>query len=125
MIHDFEEYEAGAVIRTDLCIIGSGAAGISLASEFLDTPWKVTILEGGGSRPEARSQDLYQAEIARLPHAGVHEGRFRTFGGSTTAWGGQLLPLCPADFQPRAWVPESGWPIDFGDLEPFYRRARG
>ena len=123
MIHDFNSYEHGAVIQADICVIGSGAAGLTVASQFFGTRWKVVVLEGGGSSAEASSRDLYQAEVVGLPHEGVHEGRYRVFGGSTTAWGGQLLPLCEADFIEKLWVPYSGWPLSLQDLDHFYRQA--
>jgi choline dehydrogenase-like flavoprotein len=31
--------------------------------------------------------------------------------------------LTPLDFEKRAWVAYSGWPIRFDELEPYYRRA--
>lgn len=123
MIHDFDSYDHEAVIQADICVIGSGAAGLTIANQFFDTGWKVVVLEGGGPAEETSSRDLYQADVVGLPHDGVHEGRFRVLGGSTTAWGGQLLPLCEADFNEKPWLPFSGWPLSFENLEPFYRRA--
>lgn len=123
MIHDFDSYDHGAVIQADICVIGSGAAGLTIANQFFDTRWKVVVLEGGGPAEEAPSQDVYRADVIGLPHDGVLQGRFRVLGGSTTAWGGQLLPLCEADFIGKPWVPFSGWPLSLPDLERFYRRA--
>ena len=123
MIHDFDTYDQGAAIQTDICIIGSGAAGLTVASQFFGTRWKVTVLEGGGAKEESRSQELYQSDVIGLPHDGVHEGRFRTLGGSTTAWGGQLLPLTEQDFQAKPGLPLSGWPLTYEELDGFYRRA--
>jgi choline dehydrogenase-like flavoprotein len=123
MIRDFEQHSSGDIIQTDLCIIGGGAAGIAIASQFLGTPWRVLILESGGLRAEPETQALYEAEVVGLPHTGSSEGRFRTFGGSTTQWGGQLLPLSPIDFQERDWVENSGWPLGLDELDPYYRRA--
>ena len=123
MIHDFDSYDHEAVIQADICVIGSGAAGLTIANQFFDTGWKVVVLEGGGPAEETSSRDIYQADVVGLPHDGVHEGRFRVLGGSTTAWGGQLLPLCEADFNEKPWLPFSGWPLSFENLEPYYRRA--
>ncbi len=123
MIYDFDTYDQGMVLQTDICIIGSGAAGLTIASQFFGAPWKVTVLEGGGAKEEAHSQAIYQTEVIGLPHEGVHEGRFRTLGGSTTVWGGQLLPLTEQDFQKKPDLPLSGWPLSYEDLESFYRRA--
>jgi choline dehydrogenase-like flavoprotein len=93
MIRDFAEFDDGAVVAADICIVGGGAAGITLAREFIGTHFSVLMLEGGGLEAEAESQSLYDSEVVGLPHTGVHEGRARVFGGTTTLWGGQALRL--------------------------------
>ena len=123
MIVDFSEHDDGHLFASDVCIIGGGAAGISIAREFLKTNLSVVMLEGGGSKPEKETQELYRSEVAGLAHKGIHEGRARVFGGTTTLWAGQTLPLDESDFQRREWVAGSGWPIARRDLEPYYRRA--
>ena len=47
-----------SVIEGDICIIGAGAAGISLALEWMNTPYKVILLEGGGFEYDDKVQDL-------------------------------------------------------------------
>jgi choline dehydrogenase-like flavoprotein len=123
MIRDFAEFDDGAAVAADICIVGGGAAGITLAREFIGTRFSVLILEGGGLDTEVESQKLYDSEVVGLPHTGVHDGRARVFGGTTTLWGGQALRLDAFDLQGRSWVPYSGWPISREELEPFYDRA--
>jgi choline dehydrogenase-like flavoprotein len=123
MIVDFETVETAALEGADICIVGTGAAGVALAREFFGTSTKVLLLEAGGLRFEQESQDLYRSEIVGLPHNGVHEGRARTYGGTTTLWAGQALPLSASDFDTRDWVPKSGWPISYDEVSKFYRRA--
>jgi choline dehydrogenase-like flavoprotein len=109
--------------RYDICIIGSGAAGTALASEFEGGPLRVLVCEAGGLQHETATQDLYQSDVTGLPFVGAHIGRFRVHGGTTTKWGGQALPLMREDFEVRDWVPYSGWPIKRDDLDIYYRRA--
>lgn len=123
MIKDFHEFDDGACMTADVCIIGAGAAGITVAREFLGTNFTVLVLEGGGLDNEAVIQKLNESEVVGLPHAGIEKGRVRAFGGSTIAWGGQNLRLGAFDFQKRSWVPNSGWPITLQDIEPYYDRA--
>ncbi|HXN22767.1 MAG TPA: GMC family oxidoreductase [Candidatus Dormibacteraeota bacterium] len=123
MIRDFAEFDDGATVAADICIVGSGAAGITMAREFIGTHFSVLMLEGGGLEADAETQKLYESEVVGLPHTGVHEGRARVFGGTTTLWGGQALRLDAFDLQKRTWVPYSGWPISHDELEPFYDRA--
>jgi choline dehydrogenase-like flavoprotein len=123
MIKDFHEFDDGVCIRADVCIIGAGAAGITVAKEFLGTRFTVLLLESGGLDNEAVIQKLNESEVVGLRHVGVEKGRFRAFGGSTIAWGGQTLRLRASDFMKRSWIPNSGWPITLQEIEPYYDRA--
>jgi choline dehydrogenase-like flavoprotein len=123
MIVDLNEATDLGSLSVDLCIVGSGAAGLAVASEMANSSLTVAIAESGGLDFEAPTQALYDVDISGLPHPGSTQGRFRVCGGSTTMWGGQALPLMPLDFEPREWVPHSGWPISFDELQPFYGRA--
>src|SRR6266542_3883717 len=58
----------GALLEGDLCIVGAGAAGITIAREWIGSPRTVLLLEGGGLQYEAAMQDLYRGEI------GTHRG---------------------------------------------------
>lgn len=110
-------------IDCEICIVGCGAAGIATAMELKDSRQRVVILEGGGSEFESETQALYDVDVAGTPYTGAREGRFRVAGGSTTRWGGQALRLDAIDFEARNWVPESGWPLEYEELTPYYDRA--
>jgi choline dehydrogenase-like flavoprotein len=122
MIIDLEKAEGCAEWSCDLCIIGSGAAGLALVSELLGT-MNILVVESGGLEHEPHTQGLYDVDLSGLPHPGSTEGRFRVCGGSTTKWGGQALPLMPSDFERRDWVSHSGWPFSCDELTSYYARA--
>ena len=126
MIHDFGEVGAAFAPQAqtwDLCIIGAGAAGLALAAEFMKGPGRVLVVESGRREPDAYDEDLNQLECVGLRHDGWREGRVRSLGGTTRAWGGQLVPLRASELESRSWVPNSGWPLKLEELEPYYRRA--
>ena len=123
MIRDLERGVPSEEVRTNVCIVGAGAAGILLATELLRLGKTVTLLEGGGAEIEEASQDPYRSEVVGLAHTGVHVGRFRAKGGTTTRWGGQILEYEEQDFEQRDWVPGSGWPFALTELKPHYARA--
>jgi choline dehydrogenase-like flavoprotein len=124
MIDDARDLPDGAALATDICIVGAGAAGITLALELAGTGAQVLLLESGGRAPEKATQRLYEGAVAdpRL-HGPPHRYRQRRFGGSTTIWGGRCMPFDTIDFEPRDYIPMSGWPIDRATLQPFYPRA--
>lgn len=123
MVLDFDRMDDGADLTTDVCVIGAGAAGITVALEFAGPGHDVLVLVGGGPQHEAEAQRLNESEVVGLAHRSIHEGRARVLGGATTLWAGQALPLDDIDFRVRDWVPDSGWPLSRAELEPFYRRA--
>ncbi|HEY4210019.1 MAG TPA: GMC family oxidoreductase [Steroidobacteraceae bacterium] len=114
---------AGCPPVWDLCIVGAGAAGLALAAEFLGTRWRVLVLESGMREPDAGSTALNSLDCVGLRHDGWNEGRVRAFGGTTRAWGGQLVPLRESELAERPWVPGSGWPLTLDEFQPYYRRV--
>ena len=113
----------GSVIEGDLCIVGAGAAGISIALEWIGSSRTVVLLEGGGFAYEQKMQDLYRGTNAGLPYYPLDAARLHYFGGTTGHWAGFCSTLDPLDFEERSWVPDSGWPIARAELDPFYARA--
>ncbi len=114
----------GTLLEGDLCIVGAGAAGITMALEWMGAGHKVLLLEGGGLQYEPAMQDLYRGEVVGLPYFPLQSARLHFFGGSTGHWAGYCSTFDPIDFEKRDWVPHSGWPIRREDLDPFYRRAQ-
>jgi len=123
MLFDLDQLADQSTRECDVCIVGSGAAGIAVTYALRGTGLRVLLLESGALPTEPRTQALYHTDFSAKIVKGANEGRFRTLGGSTTQWGGQALPLMPIDFAARSWIPNSGWPIDPAILEPYYRRA--
>ncbi len=123
MIIDLQTENVPPQFKCDVCIVGSGAAGLTLATEFLSTSLNVLVVESGGMDHEPLTQALYDIDVSGLPHPGSTEGRFRICGGSTTRWGGQALPLMASDFEQRDWVAHSGWPISWKEVADYYPRA--
>jgi choline dehydrogenase-like flavoprotein len=115
--------EAGATLDTDVCIIGSGPAGIALARELADSPLRVLVLESGGEGPDPATSALNGGDNSGDRPIDLDHGRQRSYGGTGKLWAGQCLRLAAEDFAVRPWVPHSGWPIGLADLVPFYERA--
>ena len=120
---DSGELESSSIVEGDICIIGAGAAGISMALEWIGSPRKVILLEAGGMSWEAESQEQYRGDVVGQPYFPLNAARLRYFGGTTGHWAGFCAPLDEIDFEDRDWVPGSTWPIELSDLHPFYARA--
>ena len=124
MIVDARSLPPGTVIETEVCIVGAGAAGITLAREFSEAPFRVTLLESGGMDYDPDTQDLYQGQSIGQPFQDLTASRLRYFGGTTNHWGGWCLPLDAIDFEARDEFPYHGWPFLKSALDPWYQRAQ-
>jgi choline dehydrogenase-like flavoprotein len=124
MTLDALELPQGYEVECDVCIVGAGAAGITIAHELRSEHLNVVLLESGGARFETRTQDLARGVVTGpSKHAPLHKYRQRRFGGTTTVWGGRCAPYDAIDFETRPEVPYSGWPISKQDVDPYYERA--
>ena len=110
-------------LEADVCVVGSGPVGITLALALSRKNARVILLESGGRKAEPALQDLNRSTNVGRNHNGINFGRYRALGGNSTVWGGQILPFNPIDFARRDWVEASGWPISFDDLKPYYAEA--
>lgn len=124
MLIDLESVDDGSSISAPVCIVGAGAAGITLALELARRKVACVLLEGGGLEFEDASQEIYEGELLGSQNTDMAYSRLRQFGGTTGHWTGLCAPLDPIDFEKRAAVPHSGWPITRADLDPFYVRAQ-
>jgi choline dehydrogenase-like flavoprotein len=121
---DLNQFGSDGIVETDLCIIGSGPAGMSIANEFAATHTRVLVLEGGGLELEQDTQALYEILNTGAPRVMDSElVRTRVLGGSSHVWTGRCAPFDEWDYEHRAWVPYSGWPLTRRDLEPYVTRA--
>ncbi len=123
MLLQARDLPAGSTLEADLCIVGAGAAGITLARAFAGKGLQVALLESGGREFDDQIQALYQGTSVGLPYFPLDDCRMRYFGGTTNHWSGRCRPLDPIDFTARPWVPLSGWPFARGTLDPYYQAA--
>ncbi len=126
---DGEEIPRGSVRQADICIVGSGAAGITMARELTRSKLRVILLEAGTTEWTEASQEIYKSSSVTTNPPQVMDNdfpswsRLRYFGGSTNHWGGWSRPFEEYDFTKRPWIPLSGWPVSLADLKSYYARA--
>lgn len=139
MLRNGKDIASGTTLRTQVCIVGSGQAGITAAWCLQRAGIQVVLIEGSRAQPALQDSWpdkalLYAGEAAGLFATNerdfltspLYQGqspseRERYFGGTSTHWGGQSRPLDPVDFEAREGFP--GWPITRADLDPYYAQA--
>ncbi len=118
------ETPRGTEIDTDICVVGGGPAGISLALRLAETTdLNIVLLESGGLDVEAPAQELNQGTNDGLDYYDLTTTRHRVLGGSSHQWAGWCRPMDALDFEGRPWMPNSGWPISYEQMLPHFRAA--
>jgi choline dehydrogenase-like flavoprotein len=123
MHRDANQIENHSIIEGDICIVGAGMAGIAMALDWINTPYKIILLEGGGFEVDHKMQNLYRGKNIGQRYYPLQSLRLHYFGGTSGHWAGFCSPLDPIDFKKRDWVDHSGWPIQYEDLQPYYEPA--
>ncbi len=133
---------AMSVERFDVCVIGSGAAGGTLASQLVKRGARVALIEAGKYRDPSKLRNhdwpYDQARPPAVPSVTPdpkrepveYEGdpisvsRGRVLGGRTTHWNAVALRFSEDDF--REWSVngiEEDWPLTYRELAPYYDQA--
>lgn len=113
---DAREVPGGTSFEADVCVVGAGAAGITLATQLEQRGRSVLLVEAGGLTPDEDTQSLHDLVSDGYPVRENFMSRARYYGGTCNLWAGRSMLLGAFDLSPRAWVPGSGWPIPEQEL---------
>ena len=103
----------------DVCVVGAGPAGMTLARRLAAQGHDVALMEAGGLEISWESQDFYVGDVVGMAYYDLDVGRLRTFGGTSQHWHGRSRPLEAYNFETLPYLPRSGWPISRADLDPY------
>jgi choline dehydrogenase-like flavoprotein len=121
---DLHALSPWADLTCDICIIGSGPAGATIARELAHSPAQVILLESGGLERQPLVDGLNDIQNVGWPRE-LDQWllRNRIVGGSSHTWAGRCAPFDDIDFEERPWVPYSGWPLGMKELRPYLLRT--
>ncbi|WP_051340463.1 FAD-dependent oxidoreductase [Azospirillum halopraeferens] len=110
-------------LDADVCIVGAGASGMTLAMQLADADVRVLLLESGGMDIDGQTQGLYRGSNLGLPYFDLTSCRLRYFGGTTNHWGGYCRANDPIDHEGRPDLGVPAWPVSLDALGPHIARA--
>lgn len=113
----------GEEIAADVCVVGSGPAGSTVAHELANAGYSVCVVESGANAPSENIHALNALENVGHPIRKNVVNRLRMLGGTSNLWAGRCMALAPTDFEARPHVPGSGWPMSYAEIAPYLRRA--
>ena len=123
MIVDGRTLRSGVEKEHELCVVGSGIAGMLLVMELAQTYKDICIIESGAWTPDDDTQSLYALNSIGYPIRKHYQSRIRYFGGSCNIWAGRAMIYNESDLRPRPWLGSVSWPIDFAELDRYYTAA--
>jgi choline dehydrogenase-like flavoprotein len=115
--------EVGSTIDASVCIIGSGAAGITLARDLGSKVPGTVLIESGGFELDGATQNLFSGKQLGLPYYDLTACRLRYWGGTTNHWSGYCRANDPIDYEGRPELGLPRWPISHADLATYIGRA--
>ena len=118
--------DPSAATVPDVCVIGSGFAGVHLALRLVAAGRSVVLLEAAGGG--VSTDDLmrrFRSEVSGDTPYPVAASRVIGLGGTSGHWGGILSRLQPSDYRTRSLFGiGADWPIDPAELGPYLSEAQ-
>ena len=113
MLRDLIGQSDQTPIEADVHVVGGGIAGLLVATRLAKAGLRVVVTESGGLHQEAETHDLNEVIHLGSVYQGAEHGRFRCLGGTSTRWGGAMIPFLPSDL---AGEGGRAWPVTLGEI---------
>ena len=120
---DARTFDDQTTLDFDLCVIGAGAAAITLAQQLDKKEMRVCLLESGGPEFDAELQQAAWVDAVGDPVRRDIVSHPRQLGGATRLWGGRCVMFRPLDLEARPWANTPAWPLRYDELQTYYGRA--
>jgi choline dehydrogenase-like flavoprotein len=118
MIRDLSEATPGA-LTADVLVSGGGIAGLLAATRLARRGVKVIVAESGGFRQLDETHPFNAVEQTGDIYMGADHGRFRCLGGTSTRWGGTMLPFLASDYTVESVGWDVQWPVTPDVFSPY------
>ena len=118
MIIDLKNLKKKNEISAKICIIGGGTVGLFLAHRLRLSKIPVTIIEAGGEKIQAKNKITYT--FNNYFYEGALINKKFILGGTSTIWGGQMIPFQKSDIQSRNYIGIKSWNIKYESIARYF-----
>ena len=103
-------------LEADFTIVGGGTVGLVVATELARRlpMLQIVVVESGNEFNE--TTELFDVDFMKSRYAGASKGRFRCLGGTSTRWGGAMIPILARDWS------DFEFGFDISDLNKYIGR---
>ncbi|MBD0415672.1 GMC oxidoreductase [Oryzicola mucosus] len=108
-----------ADVLSPICIVGAGVAGLLMAHRIARSGRKVVVIESGEELFDAEIHKLNQIEEAAPRYSRALTGRYRGLGGSSSRWGGRMIPVSAHESGDRSYISQAKWPFPVEQLAKY------
>jgi choline dehydrogenase-like flavoprotein len=108
-------------VETDVCIIGSGMGGGTLALRLAEKGLRPLLIEAGGLQESASTMPCEQVGRG----FGLEKSRSIELGGTSNLWHGVAAPLDRRDFDAARTNEDGRWPISYESMCEYWSEALG
>jgi choline dehydrogenase-like flavoprotein len=116
VIRDLIVHPDRQTIEADVLVVGAGTVGLVIATRLAEKGLKVVALESGDRQQKEEEHPLNEVVQLRSIYSGAAY-RFRCLGGTSTRWGGALIPFVPVD------VNRELWPVSHKEICAYWREV--
>jgi len=119
-IHAISSHSAtNHLLHGPICIVGAGIAGLLVARRLAKSGLKVIVIESGGDNAVDDVNRLNEIDDPGRHYTRSTTGRHRGLGGTSSRWGGRLIPISGHDTAARSHISQGGWPFPMNELDGY------
>lgn len=106
-------------IESAICVVGAGICGLLLARRIAKGGRKVVVIESGNEVFDEEIHRLNEIDDPSARYSRALTGRYRGLGGSSTRWGGRMIPVSAHESGARSYVSQPAWPFQTAKLDAY------
>jgi hypothetical protein len=118
LITNLKNLEKNNRISAKVCIVGGGTAGLFLAHRLRLSKIPVTIVEAGGDQANKLKNFIYKFKNNSYEQS-IADKNF-SLGGTSTIWGGQMIPFQKSDMKKRDYIGLKSWSIKYKQIAKYF-----